>query len=279
MLAIQREPSSCTGTLSRPPPSISPTAATHHKSSAISTSFLRIAPPHIPPPYSNTPPGYLPQCPSHPRVRKSTTRCSSPGCVSSSAMRDEPFPPLALVPRQRNPFLQRPPGLYFQFCNPLLDHRHSGMYAIQSLAHGFLRLGHFRLLLMNLLQTAPQRQFLPVVSGYRKMTASHLSCLPQTGRKKTHDCPLPTACPFYQTSGSPSNGMRGAKGKARGQRLTAIRVFTIAQRMDYRDSKLIRTLRMANTMQNDPHLGAAEFHQLAAQACRDATAHHVRKIT
>jgi hypothetical protein len=46
----------------------------------------------MPPPYSNTPLGYLPQCPSHPRVRKSTTRCSSRGCVSSSARRAEPYP-------------------------------------------------------------------------------------------------------------------------------------------------------------------------------------------
>jgi hypothetical protein len=60
--------------------------------------------------------------------------------------------------------------------------------------------------------------------------------------------------------------------------MAATRVFTIAQPMNDRDSKLIRTLGMANTMQNDTHLGADEFHQLAAQACRDATA-HVRKIT
>jgi hypothetical protein len=132
--------------------------------------------------------------------------------------------------RQRNPFLQRPPGLYFQFCTPLLDHRYSGMYVIQSLAHRFLRLRHssppFQ---MNLLLTAPQRQLLPVVSGYREMTASHLSCILDRPHKNAR-LPLPTACPFYLTSESPSNGMRGAKGKARGQRLATTRVFTIAQR-------------------------------------------------
>ena len=35
---------------------------------------------------------------------------------------------------------------------------------------------------------------------------------------------------------------------------------------------LTGTLAMANTMQNDAHLGAAEFHQLAVQTLRDGAA-------
>jgi hypothetical protein len=46
-------------------------------------------------------------------------------------------------------------------------------------------------------------------------------------------------------------------------------VFTIAQLENYTDLKLIGTLGMANTIQHDSHLGAAEFHQLAVQERRD----------
>jgi hypothetical protein len=92
-------------------------------------------------------------------------------------------------------------------------------------------------------------------------------------------CPLPTVSPFYQTSASPSNGMRGARPEACGQRLATTRVFTIAQRVDYGDSRLIRTLGMAKTMKNDPHSGAAELHQTRRPTRGDDAAHHVRKIT
>jgi hypothetical protein len=71
--------------------------------------------------------------------------------------------------------------------------------------------------------------------------------------------------------------MLGAKREARGQRLAATRVFTIAQLTNHKDSKLMRALGMANTMQNNTHLLAAEFHQLAAEANRDAVAHPRRK--
>jgi hypothetical protein len=53
--------------------------------------------------------------------------------------------------------------------------------------------------------------------------------------------------------------MGGVKRKACGQGLDVTLVFTIAQLMNYRDSKLKGTLGTANTMQNESHLGAAEF--------------------
>jgi hypothetical protein len=71
--------------------------------------------------------------------------------------------------------------------------------------------------------------------------------------------------------------MGGGKRKAHGQRLTVTRVFTIAQLINYSHSKLMGPLGVAGSMQNDAHLGAAEFHQLAAPARRDAAADHVRK--
>jgi hypothetical protein len=41
--------------------------------------------------------------------------------------------------------------------------------------------------------------------------------------------------------------------------MASTRVFTIAQLTHFRDSKLIRTLGMANTMQDDPHLELLGF--------------------
>jgi hypothetical protein len=53
----------------------------------------------------------------------------------------------------------------------------------------------FASFLNDLLETAPQRQFLPVVSGYREMTASHLSCA--LNRRQTDTClPPPDGISF-----------------------------------------------------------------------------------
>jgi len=99
----------------------------------------------------------------------------------------------------------------------------------------------------------------------------------KTGRTKTPARLLPAGISFFIIWVLIELNCKVQRRKARGQRLAAARVFTIEQLINYRDSKLTWTLAMANTMQNDVHLEAARFHQLAVQACRDGAAHHVRK--
>jgi hypothetical protein len=137
----------------------------------------------------------------------------------------------------------------------------------------------FRLLSDCLLQTALPRQFLQLVPGHPKMTASHLSCALIGAAPRRMLCPSRRHLLFCQTSGSPSNGMRGAKREARGQRLRVTRVFTIAQLKNYRDSKLIGTLGRQTLCKRTCTWGAAGSHQLAAQARGDTAAKRARKRT